>query len=156
VTSGLGAVVLAGGRTLFRVWAPLLETLEVEITAPEARTRPVMAYYQEWLSLRQQYRLGRTERESVEVLLLRDDDVIVVVRRPHAPANVALVLSFALHSRIVSLPLPGGQWSVLIDSADNRWGGPGSRFARTFTVRQQADVILEPCSALLLLQSAAA
>jgi maltooligosyltrehalose trehalohydrolase len=118
--------------------------------------RELLAYYQEWLALRRKYRLAHTERSSVEVLCLRDEDVIVVLRRPHTPANVALVLSFAPHERTVSLPLPSGQWSVLLDSADSRWAGPGSSFARTFVVRQQADVTLAPWSALLLLQNAAA
>ena len=100
--------------------------------------------------------LGHTQRANVEVLCLRDDDVIVVVRRPHSPGNVALVLSFAPNARPVSLPLPSGQWSVLLDSADSRWAGPGSRVARTFTVREQADVLLAPWSALFLLQDAVA
>jgi maltooligosyltrehalose trehalohydrolase len=118
--------------------------------------RELLAYYKEWLALRRHYRLGHTERDCLEVLSLRDDDVIVVVRREHEPATVALVLNFAQEPSTVSLPLPAGQWSVLLDSADARWAGPGSRCPRTFTVQQQTDLQLAPWSALLLLLSAAA
>jgi maltooligosyltrehalose trehalohydrolase len=118
--------------------------------------RELLAYYKEWLVLRRQYRLGRTERDSLEVLSLRDDDVLVVVRRQHDPASVALVLSLAQEARTVSVPLPAGQWSVLLDSADQRWAGPGSIGPRTFAVQQQADLSLAPLSALLLLQNIAA
>ena len=167
MTSGLGAVVLPGGRTLFRVWAPLVETLEVEITQPESRTYPlvrdargyhealiegieagaryylrfpdgqrlpdpaaryqpegvhgpseIVSPYFDWTDDQWQaldfpdfviYELhvgAFTRAGSMEVLCLRDDDVIVLVRRPHAPASVALVLSFAPHARTVATRLP--------------------------------------------------
>ena len=42
INPGLGAVVLADGHTLFRVWAPSVDALEVEVTQPYARSFPLV------------------------------------------------------------------------------------------------------------------
>jgi maltooligosyltrehalose trehalohydrolase len=59
-----------------------------------------------------------------------DVDGDTIVHRRHADAGDALVvLAFGEHP--VEIAAPPGRWQLLVDTADERFGGPGSRAAAT-------------------------
>jgi maltooligosyltrehalose trehalohydrolase len=110
----------------------------------------LLAYYRHLLQLRRELQLGKTDRASVEVVVLRDDDVLLVVRREHAPTPVAQVLHFGDQTRAVAVPLPPGLWKTVSNSADEAWAGPHSQTSGVHAVRTELELRLAPSSALLL------
>ncbi len=66
--------------------------------------------------------LSRTDRTGMEVTPLEKEQALVVVRR-NGPAQAAAVFHFG--DAPATLSLPGGPWTIILDSSDARWGGPG-------------------------------
>ncbi|HSL71124.1 MAG TPA: hypothetical protein VK864_12840, partial [Longimicrobiales bacterium] len=118
--------------------------------------RQLLQFYRKLLSLRSELRLGATDRDRIGVSTLIDDDAIMMVRHEHRPAPVALVLYFARAAGTLQLPLPAGQWQVVLDTADLEWAGPGSRCPPFLTVDARAELRVAPRSAILLTQTVAA
>jgi maltooligosyltrehalose trehalohydrolase len=77
------------------------------------------AFYQELIRLRKTVpALADLSKEKVEA---RVEDGAIVVRRGE---GAFLAFNFTGEER--ELRLPGGKWERVLDSADERWGGPGS------------------------------
>jgi maltooligosyltrehalose trehalohydrolase len=106
----------------------------------------LLEHYRALLRLRQELRLGHTDRDGFEVQHYPDDQVLTLVRREHEPMSVAVVLSFNDRAVDVDVALPAGTWTSRFPVADEislRSGGG--------TMRLQ----LKPWSALILTQSVA-
>ena len=74
----------------------------------------------------------------------------VVVRRWHDGDETALVAGFGNEAAEAVLPLPAGRWRPLLDSASERWGGPGRAGGEELLCDGGLRLELPPLSALLL------
>jgi maltooligosyltrehalose trehalohydrolase len=68
--------------------------------------------------------LRRTSREGMEVVPFEKECALFILRRDGS-ARTAAVFHFGNVPASLPLPLPGGRWEKVLDSADVRWGGPG-------------------------------
>ncbi len=96
------------------------------------RHRVLEDFYRELLRLRKSLpALAHLAKESVTATPLEDRNVLLVRRAPAEPAQasqVLIVLAFADEkSEPARLLLHEGPWRKILDSADERWGGPGGR-----------------------------
>jgi len=84
------------------------------------------AYYRTLLALRRQHPvLGVGGKRRLQAREL-DDHALGVLRRGSDGSAAFGVLSFAPHRRAVRLRLSPGSWRRLVDSAEERFGGPGT------------------------------
>jgi maltooligosyltrehalose trehalohydrolase len=101
--------------------------------------RVLFELYRELLRLRREEpALADPSKERIEAGAREAGRVVWVRRwtgRPPGPASTAeesgeaeslLLLSFGEGETELALPLPEGTWSKRLDTADPRWGGPGS------------------------------
>ena len=68
--------------------------------------------------------LSRTDREGMEATPFEEESALFILRRDGS-AQTAAVFHFGNVPATLPLPLPGGHWKKVLDSADVRWGGPG-------------------------------
>jgi maltooligosyltrehalose trehalohydrolase len=87
--------------------------------------RRLLALYTELLRARREVpALRRLDLDDARL----DVEGDTIVHRRHADAGDALVvLAFGDHP--VEIDAPSGEWQLLVDTADERYGGPGSRVA---------------------------
>lgn len=110
----------------------------------------LLALHRELLRLRREVpALARRERATVDA---REEDDLVVVRRagPAGEADAVLLLHLGDEPASREVPLENGTWRVVLDTADEAWGGPGGRTGEAR--RDRATVPLAPRSAVLLVQ----
>jgi maltooligosyltrehalose trehalohydrolase len=109
--------------------------------------RSLLALYRELLRLRrEQPALANPDLTDADVAVDAAAEAIVVRRRdPHGEAM--LVLGFGTESREVALE---GRWRRALDTADVRWGGPGSRIDETLALGPESSIPVSPRSAVVL------
>jgi maltooligosyltrehalose trehalohydrolase len=73
----------------------------------------------------------------------------ISVHGEHAHGSHFLLLHFAAEEWSGPLTLPEGQWRICLDSADERWMGPGSSVPVTSTGGSSMAMILRPFHAIL-------
>ena len=107
--------------------------------------RSMRSYYQHWIALRKNYpALGKNDRFAVKATAIQEKGLVVVERGLTGSKELVLcLLNFSNEVQTYNVP-PGFQLSeLLIDSADEKWKGPG-------TTRQlppsAKEVILQPTS----------
>lgn len=109
------------------------------------RGRALREYLRAFLELRRRLPpLARLSKEGTSVRVLEEERVLLVHRR--AGGRVLGILNFARQSRRVALPAAGGSWVKELDSADSRWGGPGTRLPDTMDLGVPVEVDLPPSS----------
>jgi maltooligosyltrehalose trehalohydrolase len=123
--------------------------------AREPRHRELLNLYTTLLRLRKDVpALARLDKHTMAVHAW-DDVRVLAVRRWHAESAVAALFNFGASPAGVEAPLPAGRWTVLLDSADVRWAGPGrAAGAAPFESRGgTVSVALAPWSFILLSKS---
>jgi maltooligosyltrehalose trehalohydrolase len=93
--------------------------------------------------------LSRADREGMEVTLFGQDRALAVLRR-NGSARAAAVFHFGAAS--AALSVPGGPWTIVLDSSDARWGGPGNAASErphactgsVIPVRPRSFILLSP------------
>ncbi|HEY1377164.1 MAG TPA: malto-oligosyltrehalose trehalohydrolase [Gemmataceae bacterium] len=89
--------------------------------------RVLRDFYKELLRLRREVpALAALTRDGMEVRHRDDPPVVLTVRRAGG-SEAAVVLHFGDTPADVPLPLPAGMWVKRLDSAADRWRGPGAR-----------------------------
>ena len=92
----------------------------------EGLHRVLVGFYREVIRLRRSHpALAYLSKETMEVIGYEQDQVLLV-RRWTESQEVLVVFHFGQKEALVSLPIPGGHWQKLLDSADERWRGGGS------------------------------
>jgi len=96
--------------------------------AAETRNRQLWSLHRELLRLRRVHPvLSELSREPGELTVVADEErgVLTMLRRTGA-AQVLALFNFGDRSHRVALEGLAGRWWQLVDSSDDRWGGPGS------------------------------
>ncbi len=86
----------------------------------------LLSFYRELIRLRTTIpALARLSKKHLEAAADLDHRLLWVRRR--GAGDVFLVFYFGQKQKNMPLPLPPGRWQPILDSADPRWLGPGSR-----------------------------
>jgi maltooligosyltrehalose trehalohydrolase len=111
-------------------------------------------FYQELIKLRKTLPgLARPDKQHLEVHGLEPEKVLLI--RRWSDAGEALVMAnFCKEPKTLLLAIPGGQWHKTLDSADQRWQGPGSSVPASFESGGEAQLSLSPESFLLFQRGA--
>jgi maltooligosyltrehalose trehalohydrolase len=89
--------------------------------------RTIRELYRELIRARQSVpALANLSKEDLEVMGYENPPALFL-RRWSGQDQVAALFNFAAGPAAPVVPLPPGQWRRLIDSAAERWRGPGSR-----------------------------
>jgi maltooligosyltrehalose trehalohydrolase len=96
-------------------------------------------YYRALLAMRRQFPalgVGGKRRLAAQVT---DAKVLVVLRTDGAGATALAMLNFAPEARTVPLRLPPGRWRRVLDSGEERFGGPGPKTRHLLSVSRRGD-----------------
>ncbi len=107
----------------------------------------ILAVYCILIGLRRESAALRgTARTQIEVFKLENEPVVVLVRKNEGQKIAAL---FHFSDTAAKIPLPvEGQWGIVLDTAEQKFGGPGA--ARPELLTQNEQIAMHPWSALIL------
>jgi maltooligosyltrehalose trehalohydrolase len=109
-------------------------------------------FYREVIALRRELApISFSEKESTHVIDLSREQT-VCIHYWSDREDVFLVLCFSQTKLTTTLPLPSGEWSKRLDSAEERWGGPGSRISKSIRSSGRVEATLSPTSCLVFHQ----
>ncbi len=119
----------------------------------EGTHRTLYDFYGTVLRLRQELSLlvdlGRQDRQVLAI----EEEKVLWVRMKGDLGEAALVCHFGEKALNLSLPFPAGRWQKRLDSAEARWGGPGSQAPAAIEAgREETALSLSPSSILLYLR----
>jgi maltooligosyltrehalose trehalohydrolase len=104
-------------------------------------------FYKKLITLRQTHPvLSRLRKDKTEVFGF-EADRIIVIRREYSGRSVLLLCSFARTESNVQMIEAHGDWYLLLDPTEERWGGPGSDTPEI--VKPGEPLRLQPFSFLL-------
>ena len=111
------------------------------------------AFYQELLRLRREIpALSRLDVQSLRAIPSENCDALFV-RRPHERGDAVSVFHFGTETVRESFPFAPSRWNKLIDSADERWAGPGSSLAAEIRSESEISLTLNPRSFAVYLRT---
>jgi maltooligosyltrehalose trehalohydrolase len=111
------------------------------------------AFYKELLRLRREVpALASLDMQSLRATSNEDCDVLFV-HRPHEWGEAILALQFGTEPARVSFPFARGVWNKLIDSAEERWSGPGSSAPVAIDSQGETSLSLSPKSFVAYVKS---
>jgi len=118
----------------------------------EGKHQTLLDFHQSALKLRQELSLlldlGRKDRE----ILAYEKEKVLWVRMQGDLGEAVLVCHFGEKTLHLPLPWPEGRWHKRLDSAEERWGGPGSQAPIEFEADRKNPLTLAPHSILLYLR----
>lgn len=153
---GLAAAVLRGRRAEYPESEPpdpqARETFERSRLnrglARDPRHRALLELYTALIRLRKTIpALANLSKEPMEVQV---DARVMVARRWRGDSAAAAVFNFSASPARVEVPLPAGSWTLLLDSADTRWAGPGRSAPVEIRANGAASIALTAWSFVLL------
>jgi len=94
--------------------------------AREPRHRALLDFYTTVIRLRKSVpALANLSKEPLDVRVI-DGARVMVARRWRGDSAAVATFNFSAAPATVEAPVPAGRWTLLVDSADTRWAGPGS------------------------------
>lgn len=133
--------------------ADTFQRSKLDLTLPaRGRHRVLHDFYAALIGLRR----GRAElcvanRDKMEINAIRQQQVFAI-RRWSDSGEVVVVFHFGTRPVAVPLPLTAGDWTTLLDSADEQWGGPGTQLLPQFGSAGTVRLQLQPTSLLVVEQ----
>jgi maltooligosyltrehalose trehalohydrolase len=101
-------------------------------------------FYHELINLRRTLPgLARPDKQRLETRGLEQEKVLLI-RRWSDAGEAVVMANFSKEPKSVLLAVPEGQWRKVLDSADRRWGGPGSSDRPSFKSSGQVQLSLCP------------
>jgi maltooligosyltrehalose trehalohydrolase len=119
--------------------------------------RVLLEFYRELLRLRKELpALACLSKERMEVSSFETEQVLCVHRWCHEPEaqEAVVVLHFGKEPTSLPLPIPVGQWQKRLDSADERWHGPGGSVAVGGDAEGYGSLVLAPEACVLFVRAA--
>jgi len=111
--------------------------------------RILLEFYRELIRLRKAYpALSTLKKEHLEVEGI-DAERVLILRRWSETDEILVVYHLGGDGRTFLLPLPAGRWEKALDSADERWQGPGERVIGELTSPGKVSLPLAPWSFVL-------
>ncbi len=111
--------------------------------------RTLHEFYQELIKLRKSQRaMARLSKEQMEVRVFEKEKTLQI-RRWCEGDEALIVANFSDEPRTVLIAGPVGKWCKQLDTADRRWGGPGSTGPATFNSTGEAHLNLCPKSLIV-------
>lgn len=108
-------------------------------------------FYQESIRLRKALPpLARLTKEQLEVTA-HEKEKVLFLRRWSDQSQVSLSFNLGEAHAHILLPLPPGRWAKLLDSAEERWNGPGSALPDLVQSTGEATLDLSPKALALYL-----
>jgi maltooligosyltrehalose trehalohydrolase len=118
----------------------------------EGQHRILWQFYQELIHLRTTLpALAQLSKHDMAVYSTEQGQTLCV-RRWSAEQEVVLILHFGRVQASVRLPIPVGRWHKRLDSAEERWQGPGSPVAAEFEADGESALTLPPEACLLFVR----
>lgn len=112
----------------------------------KAPHRVLLEFYAELLRLRRGVpALARPAKDCTDVVAFEAENGLVVRRWAEA-GQVLAAFHFGEKSVRIGMPVAAARWRKVLDSADARWGGPGSRLADEIESRGEIALELAPWS----------
>ena len=93
--------------------------------------------------------LKKLNKEKQELIALEEPKILIQRRWDEEEERIA-VYHFGRKTASVEFPFPGGEWLKVIDSSEQKWGGPGSAVPERFAGNSGEALRLPPLSFLLL------
>ncbi len=119
--------------------AKLNHTLRLEGTH-----RILWDFYQEMIRLRKGIPpLSNLSKETQEVLAYEQSKILFIRHWGHGEEALA-VFNFGESDVSEELPFPKGHWQKRLDSAEERWNGPGSSHPKKLTSKGRVSLDLSP------------
>ncbi|MEX0785288.1 MAG: malto-oligosyltrehalose trehalohydrolase [Dehalococcoidia bacterium] len=115
----------------------------------------LLEFYTELIALRKSTpALSLLSKEHLEVDALERERMLVL-RRWNGESEAAALFNFSDTESSASVRLPEGHWRKRIDSADERWQGPGSALPDNVESAGEIEVVLRPLSVGVFLKEPA-
>jgi maltooligosyltrehalose trehalohydrolase len=108
----------------------------------EGRHQALLTFYQRLTELRRKIpALRHLDKRNLEVSG-SEQDRLIWLHRWHQASRIFAVLNFHPAARTFRAALPSGVWSKVMDSADERWQGPGASVPKSLEPEQEAEITL--------------
>jgi maltooligosyltrehalose trehalohydrolase len=106
-------------------------------------------FYHELIRWRKDLKpVALAEKSTLEVRSL-DAAKVVWIRYWHGDEQICVFFCFATEPVSVRVDLPGRAWRRLLDSAEERWGGPGTRLPEEAVPEELIEFNFAPQSVAL-------
>jgi maltooligosyltrehalose trehalohydrolase len=108
--------------------------------------KSLLAFYKELLRLRREDAvLAHRDKDSLEAAGYDSPKALFLRRWRNAQERFA-VFNFEKDASSLRLPIPCGRWEKVLDSAQDRWGGPGSGIPEQLDSAGEANFAMPPSS----------
>jgi maltooligosyltrehalose trehalohydrolase len=107
----------------------------------EGRHKTMLEYYKALIQLRKDHAaLRNLDRKTITADFSEEDQTLFVHRR-HQASEVLCLMNFSKTPRSINR-VKADEWTIVLDSADEKWGGKGTAAIENNTVRIQAESIV--------------
>ena len=118
----------------------------------EGQHKILFSFYKELIRLRKKIpALTCLSKDDMEVLYYEKSSTIFFRRWVNSNEAI-IVFNFGNVMSLVTPPIDRGQWNKILDSADKKWLGRGSKIPRKFTVNNEVNLNIEPQSLALFVR----
>ena len=112
----------------------------------------LLKFHRELLQLRRGIpALANLNKDDMDVLNY-EREKILVIRRWRGSDEAVMVFHFGESPVTVNIPFPEGRWEKKMDSADERWHGPGGHVPGEIISKVEAEVSLSPYAFVLVVR----
>jgi maltooligosyltrehalose trehalohydrolase len=113
------------------------------------QSRVLLNFYRQLIRLRKENPvLAQLSKKHLDVVADHEQRMLFV-RRWIGSDEVFLIFGFSEQQMTVPLPLPAGRWKKILDSADQRWLGPGSLVPEEIESKGRIELPVTPHALLL-------
>ncbi len=116
----------------------------------EGGHRALLDFYRELLRLRRTAPALSSLVKAATRAEFQEDSELLVLRRQHGQHPAIAVFNFASTESTMELEAKKGQWSKLLDSAEEQWKGPGSSISSGIISTGKLHLSLRPKSLCLI------
>jgi len=114
--------------------------------------RVLPEFYRELIRLRKEIAaLAQLSKKHLNVVADYDHRILYARRRTGSD-EAFLIFGFNSQQVAVPVPLPGGRWKKILDSADQRWLGPGSLLPEEIESNGRIELTVVPNAFVLLIR----
>lgn len=113
----------------------------------EGKHKVMWEFYRRLIQLRRTIPAFKNLATESQEVSCTEADKIIVIRRWHEENQVFYLMNFSDRTVTYEAKIPQGNWQKVIDSADEKWMGPGSTLPETLDAGQK--LTLQPQSFVL-------